>query len=165
MTRATRPEPAPMIFGATYTATPKMAATRRVMLVGRRYRRLLDQALREAGYSQVRWEILHAIAMEGESTLMEIASRIGLEAPSIVGTMEKLDSGGYLERHANGADRRSRIIRLTNKGKEAVEIMTGIVAREREKLWAGVAPADIDTMLSVLNRMRDNLWEGERPAR
>jgi len=148
----------PSIFPEGIPARPSIAVTRRMMLVGRRYRRMLDQALREVGHSQVRWEVLHAVYIaRGESTLMEVAARIGLEGPSIVGTMEKLETGGFIERRDNEADRRSKLIRLTNKGHEAIGAMTVIVDQQREKLLAGIDEKDVDAMLRVLTRMADNL--------
>jgi MarR family transcriptional regulator for hemolysin len=153
----------PRIFADRYAAMPAVAATRRIMLVGRRYRRLLDQALKEVGQSQVRWEILHTIwAAPDDCTLMEIAAHIGLEGPSIVATMEKLEQGGYIERREDGNDRRSRLIRLTDKGRDAVRLMTDVVTEQRERLWAGVPPEDVDAMLRILTRLRGNLW-GDEP--
>src|SRR4051794_20436170 len=98
----------PKIFDDGYDSQRLMAATRRIMLVGRRYRRLLDEALKEIGHSQMRWEILHAVSIDtGETTLTEVAARIGVEGPSIVGAMEKLESGGFVKRWQHGNDRRS----------------------------------------------------------
>jgi len=155
----------PKIFDDDYDNQRLAAATRRIMLVGRRYRRTLDQALKEIGHSQVRWEILHAISFDpGECTLMEVAGRIGLEGPSIVGSMEKLEVGGFIERRQDGKDRRSKLIRLTDKGREAVVIMADVVKGQREKLWADIPEADLDAMLRVLTQLRKNLWHVEAGA-
>jgi MarR family transcriptional regulator for hemolysin len=158
-TRSLRDTAPPKIFDDGYTAQPLVAATRRIMLVGRRYRRMLDQALKEIGHSQVRWEILHAISLDsGECTLMEVAARIGLEGPSIVGAMEKLETGGFVERREHGNDRRSRLIRMTPKGQDALSAMSDVVRQQREKLWRGVAATDLDVMLRVITQLRHNLW-------
>jgi len=152
----------PRIFLDRYSAQPAVAATRRIMLVGRRYRRLLDQALREIGHSQIRWEILHTIWTAREDcTLMEVAAHIGLEGPSIVAAMAKLETGGFIERREDGSDRRSRLIRLTATGHEAVRAMSAVVDEQRDLLWAGIPVADIEAMLPVLTQMRRNLWGGE----
>ncbi len=149
----------PKIFDDDYDSQRLVAATRRIMLVGRRYRRVLDQALKEAGHSQVRWEILHAISLDsGQCTLMEVAAHIGLEGPSIVGAMAKLEASGFIERHQDGSDRRSRLIRLTDKGRDAVAVMTEVVRGQREKLWHGIPEADLDAMLRVLAQLRNKLW-------
>jgi len=153
----------PRIFDDDYDNQRLIAATRRIMLVGRRYRRLLDQALKEIGHSQVRWEILHAISLDpGECTLMEVAARIGLEGPSIVGAMAKLEAGGFVERREHGNDRRARLIQLTDKGREAVTAMTEVVRQWRERLWRNIPDADLDAMLRVLAQLRNNLWD-DRP--
>jgi len=155
----------PRIFDDDYDSQRLIAATRRIMLVGRRYRRTLDLALKEAGHSQVRWEILHAISLDsGQCTLMEVAAHIGLEGPSIVGAMAKLEAGGFIERRQDGSDRRSRLIRLTDKGHEAVAVMTEVVRAQREKLWHGIPEADIDAMLRVLAQLRNKLWSNGADA-
>lgn len=150
----------PKIFDDDYDSQRLIAATRRIMLVGRRYRRKIDQALKEIGHSQMRWEILHAISFEtGETTLMEVAGRIGVEGPSIVGAMAKLEDGGFIERRQHGNDGRSRLINLTEKGQEALIMMTAVVKVQRENLWDGVPEPDLDALLRVLSQLRKNLWE------
>lgn len=152
----------PKIFDDDFDSQRLMAATRRIMLVGRRYRRILDQALKEIGHSQVRWEILHAISLDtGECTLMEVAARMGVEGPSIVVAMEKLDTGGFIERRQRGNDRRSRLIRLTDQGRVALAAMSDVVRGRRENLWHGIPEADLDAMLRVLAQLRNNLWDVE----
>ncbi|HWJ69914.1 MAG TPA: MarR family transcriptional regulator [Sphingobium sp.] len=157
--RGTRDAGPPRIFDDGYDSQRLVAATRRIMLVGRRYRRALDLALKEAGHSQVRWEILHAISLDsGQCTLMEVAAHIGLEGPSIVGAMAKLEAGGFIERRPDGNDRRSRLIGLTDKGRDAVAVMTEVVRAQREQLWQGIPDADLDAMLRVLAQLRNKLW-------
>jgi len=137
-----------------------VTTSRRMMLVARRYRKALDQALRDVGHSQARWEILFSLSMDEEaSTLMQIAARIGLEGPSIVATMEKLEEGGFIERRKDANDRRSRLIRLTDKGRDAVRTMAEAANRQRATLLEGVATADLEAMLRALTQMRDNLWK------
>jgi len=136
-----------------------ITVTRRILLVARRSRKALDQALRDAGHSQTRWEILYSLSMDrNDSTLMQVAARLGLEGPSIVSTMEKLEKEGFVERRKNVNDRRSRLIRLTEKGRQAVKMMEAISDQERERLLEGVSEADLEATLRVLTRMRDNLW-------
>lgn len=139
---------------------PAITATRRMMLVVRRYRKALDQALKDVGHSQIRWEILYALSMsETDSTLMQVAARLGLEGPSIVSTMEKLEKGGFIERRRDPDDLRSRLIRLTDKGRDAVAVMQQTSTNERMKLLAGIPEEDLRITVDVLTRMRDNLWQ------
>ncbi|HZV19427.1 MAG TPA: MarR family transcriptional regulator [Sphingobium sp.] len=150
----------PKTFDDDYDDQRLIAATRRIKLVGRRYRRIIDRSLKDAGHSQVRWEILHAISLDSAPcTLMEVAARVGLEAPSIVGAMAKLEASGFIKRWQDGNDRRSRLICLTDKGQEAVATMAAVVRGQRERIWQGIPDADIDAMLRVLAQLRDRLWE------
>lgn len=160
MARDSRDSAPPKTFDDDYDDQRLIAATRRLKLVGRRYRRIVDRALKDAGHSQVRWEILHAISIDaGPCTLMEVAGRVGLEAPSIVGAMAKIEADGFIERQQDGNDRRSRLIYLTDKGQAAVAAMAAVVREQRERIWRGIPDADVDAMLRVLAQLRDRLWE------
>lgn len=135
-----------------------IGVSRRLLLVARRYRKALDQALHRIGHSQARWEILFALTLKGgESTLTEVADRLGLEGPTLVGPMERLEAGGFVSRTTDPGDRRSRRIRLTDAGREAVAAMRDVSTAERERLVEGVSPQDLATMLRVLTQFRDNL--------
>ncbi|MPT48008.1 MAG: MarR family transcriptional regulator [Sphingobium sp.] len=148
------PEQEPM------SGRPDIMVTRRMMLVTRRYRKALDQALKDVGHSQVRWEILYALSLnDDDSTLMQVAGKLGLEGPSIVSAMEKLEKEGFIQRRKDPADHRSRLIRLTEEGEKAVIIMQQKSTNEREKLLDGIDFDDLETTLYVLTQMRDNLWK------
>ncbi len=145
-------------FPANSVEELAIGMTRRLLLVARRYRKALDHALHEAGHSQARWEILFALTLKGgESTLMAVADRLGLEGPSLVGPMERLEADGFVSRTVDPRDRRSRRISLTDKGRAAVARMRDVSTAERDRFVEGIAPDDMATMFRVLTQLRDNL--------
>ncbi len=135
-----------------------IGVTRRLLLVARRYRKVLDGALHAAGHSQAGWEVLFALALKGgESTLTEVADRLGLEGATLVGPIARLEARGFLSRTLDPGDRRSRRIRLTEAGRHAVAEMRDISSAERGRFLDGVPADDLATTFRVLTLMRDNL--------
>lgn len=142
--------------------------TRRLMFMVRRWRKVLDDQLRAHGHSQAQWEALFSIAMlDGQATLTTLAARLGLEIPSIVGLVERLERDGMIARTAHETDRRSRRISLTAAGLAAVEEMRDATSSVRKQLLHGISRAQRRAMLQIFTQMRDNLDDipiTERPA-
>ncbi|MEY9933210.1 DNA-binding MarR family transcriptional regulator [Catenulispora sp. GP43] len=111
-----------------------------LMLLG--FRALIDDVhteLAEAGHPGFR--PLHGVTFKaiGEGvTASELGRRLGVSKQAAGKTIEGLEREGYVERVADPADARSKIIRLTPRGTEvqqrAFEAMAGLRARWAERL-------------------------------
>jgi DNA-binding MarR family transcriptional regulator len=71
------------------------------------------------------------------STLTELAQRAGISKQAMGELVDRLESGGYVERIANPHDRRAKLIRTTDKGERQIEASRG-VTRTIEARWARV---------------------------
>jgi len=111
-----------------------------LMLLG--FRALIDDVhaeLAEAGHAGFR--PLHGITFKaiGDGvTASELGRRLGVSKQAAGKTIEGLEREGYVERVADPADARSKIIRLTARGTEvqqrAFEVMARLRARWAEQL-------------------------------
>ncbi|MEY9891460.1 DNA-binding MarR family transcriptional regulator [Catenulispora sp. MAP12-49] len=111
-----------------------------LMLLG--FRALIDDVhteLAEAGHPGFR--PLHGVTFKaiGDGvTASELGRRLGVSKQAAGKTIEGLEREGYVERVADPADARSKIIRLTPRGTEvqqrAFEAMAGLRARWAERL-------------------------------
>lgn len=80
-------------------------------------------------------------ALEEERTQIQLAEVSDLDKTTMVVTVDELERGGLAERRPSGADRRARIIAVTEAGERAVEEGMKIADRvHREALDA--LPAD-----------------------
>jgi DNA-binding MarR family transcriptional regulator len=96
-----------------------LAASLRVALVrmGRRMRREQgDDAL-----SLHHMSALGAIQQLEEPTLARIAACEGVKPPSMVKTLQHLESLGYIERDAHPTDGRMMVLRISDKGDEMID--------------------------------------------
>src|SRR5690606_30438672 len=76
---------------------------------------LTNQALRRAVASRLadesitlrQWEVLACIALkEGELSQVELADMLGIEAPTLVGVLARMERDGWLNRVSCNQDRR-----------------------------------------------------------
>ena len=102
-----------------------------------------------------RERILMVVLEEGDEGLRQkdIAERLGLNAPATTEHIDRLEAEHYLERCANPNDKRSTLIKLTEKGRaRAYE-----VADERRERSAGYCKAlsedEKDTLIALLDKL------------
>lgn len=97
----------------------------------------------EAGYGDVRptHGCVFRFVHEGGLRLTELATLAGMTKQSIGEIVDDLAELGYLERIPDPADRRAKLIRLTEKGEQAQTVGFGLFA-ELEQRWAERYGAD-----------------------
>jgi len=103
----------------------------------------LHRRVAEAGYTDIRPGhgcVFGYIAPEG-SRLTDLAERAGMTKQSVGEAASDLEKRGYLERVPDPNDGRAKIIRLTDRGREAQAIGRGLIA-DIEADWAERFGAD-----------------------
>ncbi|MGJ8517372.1 transcriptional regulator SlyA [Carnimonas bestiolae] len=123
----------------------------------RHWRAVLDDRLAPLGLTQTRWVTLYCLAKGGEGAVQrELASTIGVEAPSLVRTLDQLAEQGLIERRQCGDDRRSKRVYLTANATPLIKKMETIVRKTRMELLQGVDEKDIDILISIIDRLDHN---------
>ncbi|MFI6485741.1 MarR family winged helix-turn-helix transcriptional regulator [Nonomuraea sp. NPDC050663] len=108
----------------------------------------LHQQLADEGFEGIRYvhgSVFRYIDAEG-SRLTTLAERSGLTKQAIGELVGELEDHGYLERVADEADRRAKIIRLTVQGQMAQAAAARILA-DVEQRWSRLLGKDQVTML------------------
>src|SRR3978361_2097951 len=90
----------------------------------RAWRTKLDQRLRPLGLSQGKWRTLMNLSRGGDKlTQKEIAERMGIEEPTLVGLLNRLETDGWIERRESPNDRRCKIVHLQRRSKKYLDKM------------------------------------------
>jgi len=132
--------------------------TGRLNLIARRYRTRLNEVLRQIGQSQARWDALFWISVSGEgATQIELAERIGVEGPTLVTMLHKLEQEGLVVRHKAEGDGRAKTIRLTPAAEQALAQIAALSGPFRDGLLDDISDEDLSLCLSVLNRVMERL--------
>lgn len=123
----------------------------------RLWRAELDRRLRPLGLSQAKWRMLLHISCSGECTQAELAERLGVEAPTVVGLLDRLAADHLLERRDCPHDRRSKTVHLMEAGQALLKPITEIADTLSRELLADLSPEEIRDSMAVLRRIRDRL--------
>ncbi len=121
------------------------------------WRTALDRRLRPLGYSRSRWMVLLHVSRNDGITHRELAERMGIEAPTLVRLIDRMEGDGLLRRRASESDRRVKHLHLSAAGTEEVTRIWASAADLRKEILAGLSKAEINTTLDVLQKIRARL--------
>ena len=125
-------------------------------------RSTIDARLEPMGLSHALWRpllVLHAA--DGPMTQTELARALGLESPTLVRLLDRLNERGWIERRNCPGDRRAYHVALTPHALRLCADLEREVAAIREEAMGGVRSSDLLAAISVLQRVRDRLAEME----
>ena len=129
---------------------------------GRIFAKSLDIELRsKVGVTFGQWKIIVMLSEQDGLTQKEIADRIGVEGPTLIPMIDKMEKDGFLRREADPDDRRNNKIRRTQKAEVMWEKMTECVLEVRKRAMKNIRPEEVDILREVLNKIYDNLGEWE----
>jgi MarR family transcriptional regulator for hemolysin len=126
-------------------------------------RRSLNTELAKEGITYRQWEVLARIALQGELSQTELADCLGIEAPTLVGILDRMERDGWLDRYNCPHDRRKKRIRATDKAEAVWARMVDCAHRVRALAREGLSQQDLDQLRLICERIRTNL-EGRVPA-
>lgn len=118
----------------------------------------LDQRLRPLGLSQAKWRTIVNVAQAGEGiTQKELADRLGVEGPTLVRTLDRLQADGWLERRGCPDDRRSKRVFLLERSHETLRHIASVAEQLRTEALEGVSEDDIRRCREVLERVKSRV--------
>jgi MarR family transcriptional regulator for hemolysin len=119
------------------------------------WRTALDKRLRPLGLSQAKWRALVILGRnDGGITQSDLASRLGVEGPTLVRLLDRLEADNWVERRSCPDDRRSKRIYLRTRALDVLKQIDTVAADLRRELLSDLEPGEIETLASILNRIR-----------
>jgi DNA-binding MarR family transcriptional regulator len=94
-------------------------------------------------------------ALEEERTQIQLAALADLDKTTMVATVDELEARGLAERRQSAADRRARIIAVTDKGRAAAEEGQRIVDRVHADALDGLSDAHRVAFVQALGMLAD----------
>jgi MarR family transcriptional regulator, transcriptional regulator for hemolysin len=129
----------------------------------RAWRLKLDARLKPMGLSQAKWRtLLHLSLADQTLTQAEVASRLGIEEPTLVNLLHRLERGGWVVRRNAAHDRRCKTVHLGKRAHRIIAQINAAAAELRHELMADISKAELQTCMDVLARIRDRAENGEK---
>jgi MarR family transcriptional regulator for hemolysin len=124
--------------------------------VARAWRLKLDQRLKPLGLSQAKWRtLLHLYRADTALTQSEIASLLGIEEPTLVNLLHRLERGGWVARKIAAHDRRCKTVHLVSRAQHAIEQINATAVNLREELLSDIPAEDLQRCMEVLDRIKE----------
>ena len=121
----------------------------------RAWRVKLDHRLKPLGLSQAKWRtLLHLSLADEPITQAEVAARLGIEEPTLVTLLHRLEKGGWVARKSAVHDRRCKTVHLGKRATRVINQITAAADKLRRELLADISPAELRTCMRVLERVR-----------
>ncbi len=117
-----------------------------------------EPVLEAHGLTMWGYVVLSALDRSSMRTQAALASAIGADKTRIIRTLDDLQDDGYIERRPDPADRRVRLLAITDAGRRVKDaVQDGI--QHGEERWLGELDADERrTFLRVLERLTRREW-------
>lgn len=128
-----------------------------MFLTNHAWRNELDRRLRPLGFSHSRWLLLLHLSRHDGCTHSELAQHMGIEAATLVRSVDHMEQKGLLKRCGSETDRRVKHLHLSDEGKKVVENIRSYAADLRKEVLEGLSQTEIKTALDVLNNIRSKL--------
>ncbi|AOY89330.1 MarR family transcriptional regulator [Marinobacter salinus] len=128
-----------------------------VARVTRRWRKMLDERLKDLGVTQARWSTMVYLEKGGEGlTQRELASLMAIENPTLVRLLDSLEQQGLIERRPCPNDRRARRLHLTDAGRKFMDVLSDRAEKLREEMLEGISDEEIECTVKVFQRIMEN---------
>jgi MarR family transcriptional regulator for hemolysin len=121
------------------------------------YHRAVTEELAPHGITYRQSMVLGWLALEGELTQTELAARMMVEPPTLVGILDRMERDGLIARHNCPTDRRKNLIRASEAAKPVWEKIVQCALRVREQATSGLSERQLATLKKLLRRVDKNL--------
>lgn len=121
-----------------------------VIRLARIYRREVNRALAEHGISDAKAMPVLQISRLGQGVRQGVlAEDLGMEGPSLVRLLDQLCAQGLVERRDDPADRRAKMLYLTDDGVALLQVIENALQVLRGRLLNKVSGSDLEATLRV----------------
>ncbi len=120
----------------------------------------INDELSKHGITYRQFQVLGWLAHEREElTQAELAAKMAIEPPTLVGLLDRMESQGWITRVACPDDRRKKLIRAAPAASEVWETMVATLLRVRARATARLTPEQVELMKDMLRTIHETLAE------
>jgi MarR family transcriptional regulator, transcriptional regulator for hemolysin len=129
----------------------------------RAWRQKLDERLKPMGLSQAKWRTLMHLSLAGDAlTQAEIAARLGVEEPSVVTLLHRLEREEWITRSNSPRDRRCKMVLLGRRAQRVIGQINSSAETLRHELLSDIPMSDLQTCINVLVRIRESADKNDK---
>ena len=93
---------------------------------------------------------------KGAHTMTELSRTLSIDNSAITGLVDRLEKAGLAKRTPAPHDRRTYLIRITEKGSAEIDRAYVTIKRVNDEIKAGFSEKEVETFKKVLNNLLEN---------
>ena len=117
----------------------------------------MNDELAAHGITSRQWEVLACTSHDGELSQSELAERMHIEAPTLVGVLDRMERDGWIQRVTDENDRRRKLIRPTAQAEEQWAHMVACGLAVRARATQHLDEDDLRKLRETLKLMCENM--------
>jgi MarR family transcriptional regulator for hemolysin len=121
------------------------------------YHRAVSDEMAPYGITYRQSMVLGWLALEGELSQAELAAKMMVEPPTLVGILDRMERDGWIARHNCPFDRRKKLIRATPAAEPVWERIVECAARIRARATAGLSERQLAMLKKLLCQVQENV--------
>ncbi len=141
--------------------TPAERFSMALHATAREWRIAIDKRLKDLGVGQSGWMTIAMIAKAREPLSQRaLADLLGIEGPSVVSMLDRLERDGLVRREPSPLDRRVKLAHLTDDGRALYAKVREEADAFRSAMLDGLDPATLNAAADLLEGLRARIGEG-----
>jgi MarR family transcriptional regulator for hemolysin len=121
------------------------------------YMRAFNEKLAPHGITFRQVQLLAWLASEGPMSQSELAARMFIEPPSLVGIIDRAEQAGLIERRVSDSDRRCKMIYLLPGAQKVWARIAQVALEMRALATQDMTEEEVATLLQLLQKVRNNV--------
>jgi MarR family transcriptional regulator for hemolysin len=121
------------------------------------YHRAVCEEMAPHGITYRQSMVVGWLMIEGELSQTELAAKMMVEPPTLVGILDRMQRDGWITRHNCRSDRRKKLIRLSPSVEPVWEKIKECAERVRDRASEGLSAEDLEYLKQLLHRVHENI--------
>lgn len=125
--------------------------------VSRLRRTLFDRWLAPSGITRSQWWVLAFLARRDGMPQTELAAQLDIGKVALGALVDRLETGGFVQRGAAPGDRRVKLVFLTAQGRALLGTLRANSRAFNERILSGISHEQIQAAIGTLGQIKGNL--------
>ena len=117
----------------------------------------LNDELSRHGITYRQFQVLGWLAHDGELVQSELAAKMMIEPPTLVGLLDRMEQQGWITRVSCPGDRRKKLVRANPAAEKVWGTMVEALRRVRARATSRLDPEQVEALKETLRTMHETL--------
>ncbi len=126
-------------------------------MASRAFERAMNDELAPRGITYRQAQVLGWLAYEGDVSQIDLAEKMRIEPPTLVGILDRMEREGWIRRESCSIDRRRKIIKPLAKAEPVWSKIIACAEAVRAQGTDGLSSDEVATLRRLLGKLTRNL--------